>query len=333
MKADFSSIVTKYFGMYLIKQRGYSVNTLKSYRDTMIQLLIFIEQNYNITINKIDSSIFTKDIILSFLNHLEIDKGMSVSSRNQRLAAIHSFFKYLQKNDLSCYDTCSEIINIEFRRTTQTMINYMSLEEVKFLFSVPNLNTKKGIRELCILATLYETGARVQELIDIKVADVTLNSLSTVILHGKGNKDRIIPISKDVSKLITRYLSVFTLKPDDYLFQNYQRRKLTRGGIQYIINKNIGLAKEIKPTYYASKISNHSFRHSRSMHLLEAGVNLVYIRDFLGHSSVTTTEVYAKANSEIKRKAIEKHSLYIDSKQAFTTREKKLLLDWLKEQI
>jgi site-specific recombinase XerD len=319
--------------MYLIKQRGLSNNTLKSYRDTMVQLLEFIECKYKISINKIDSKAFSKNVILEFMYYLEQERKISVASRNQRLAAIHSFFRYLQKKDLSCYNLCSEILDIEFKRKADTIINYMSLEEVRFLFTVPNLNTKKGLRELCILVTLYESGARVQELIDVRVSDVSLHPLSTIILHGKGNKDRLVPISNDVRKIIKTYLNDFPSNNESYLFKNRQGFRLTRGGIQYIVDKNILLGKEKMPAFYKNRITNHSFRHSKSMHLLEAGVNLVYIRDFLGHSSVTTTELYARANSEIKRKAIEKHSISLNIKQKYTADEKKQLINWLKKQI
>ena len=153
-----------------------------------------------------------------------------------------------------------------------------------------------------------------------------------ILLHGKGNKERLVPISKDVVSIISKYANVYSIKTNDYLFQNSQGNKLTRNGVQYIVNKNILIAKKRSPKYFKGKISNHTFRHSKSMHLLEAGVNLIYIRDFLGHTSVTTTEIYAKANTEIKRKAIEQHSLSLKSKVEYEENEKEVLLDWLKTQ-
>jgi len=174
MKTTFSSIVTKYFSIYLPKQRGLSLNTIKSYRDTMLQMLSFVEMHCNIPINRIESGIFDKELIVTFLEHLEVDRRLSTSSKNQRLAALHSFFKYLMVNDLECFNACQRILDIDFTRKPQIFMNYLNLEEIKLLLEVPDYSSKKGIRDLCILATLYETGSRVQELIDIKFYDVTL---------------------------------------------------------------------------------------------------------------------------------------------------------------
>lgn len=298
----------------------------------MLQLLSFMETNRNIPINKVESDIFDKELIVTFLEYLEVDRGLSISSKNQRLAALHSFFKYLMMNDIECYDACRGILDIEFARKPQIIMNYLSVDEIKLLLAVPDYRSKKGIRDLCILATLYETASRVQELINIKFCDVTLCFPSVILLHGKGNKDRFVPISKDVTSIVLKYINVYGIRADDYLFQNAQGNELTRNGVQYIINKNIWAAKKLYPKYFNGKITNHTFRHSKSMHLLEAGVNLIYIRDFLGHTSVSTTEIYAKANAEIKRKAIEQHSLSLKNKAEYAENEKEMLVDWLKTQ-
>ncbi len=221
---------------------------------------------------------------------------------------------------------------IEFTRKPQIIMNYLNLDEIKHLLEVPDYRSKKGIRDLCILTTLYETGSRVQEIIDIKFYDVTLQFPAVILLHGKGNEERLVPISKDVVSIISKYANMYSIKTNDYLFQNAQGNKLTRNGVQYIVTKNILIAKKRYPKYFKGKISNHTFRHSKSMHLLEAGVNLIYIRDFLGHTSVTTTEIYAKANTEIKRKAIEQHSLSLKSKVEYDENEKEVLIEWLKTQ-
>lgn len=333
MSNIFSIIVTKYFGMYLIKQRGVSSNTIKSYRDTFVQLLEFMECRYHISASKISSGDFTKERITDFLDYLERKRNLSISSRNQRLAAIHSFFRFLQKNDLTCFKICTEILSIEFKNTPQPTISYLSLDEIRYLFTLPNSSIKSGLRELAIIVLLYETGARVQELIEIKLGDISTNTAPTVILHGKGNKSRVVPISKDVASIIKKYIVKFQINnPAAPLFTNKQGKELTRVGVQYIINKYVDMGKKNNPEMFHGNISNHSFRHSKSMHLLEAGVNLVYIRDFLGHSSITTTEIYAKSNPEIKRKAIEKHGVQLGILNAYNENDKDELLSWLKTQ-
>ena len=185
-----------------------------------------------------------------------------------------------------------------------------------------------------ILTLLYETGARVSELINIKLEDITLNNTPYIILHGKGNKTRSVPISKDVSNILKTYLSRFSINnQNDYILKNRLNEKITRDGVQYIIDTYIEKAKEKYPNLYNKKITNHSFRHSKAMHLLEAGVNLVYIRDILGHKSITTTEVYAKTNPEIKRKAIEDNSQSIKVNDKYGIENKNDLLNWLKNYV
>lgn len=248
-------IVTQYFSHYLPKQRGLSPNTIKSYRDTMIQLLCFMDKELNISINKIESKIFDTELINTFLDYLATERNISISSRNQRLAALHSFFKFLMLHDLECFDACSSILNIEYTRKPYTVMNYLSIEEVKTLLRIPDPKTTKGLRELCILATLYETAARVQELIDIKLSDMTFELPPVILLHGKGNKERLIPISNDVVAIISKYCKVYNISSNDNLFQNIQGNELTRNGVRYIVNKNIRLAKSIHPELFNGKIT------------------------------------------------------------------------------
>jgi site-specific recombinase XerD len=214
-------------------------------------------------------------------------------------------------------------------------MSYLSIEETKILLSIPNADSKKGLRDLAIIAVLYECAARVQELIDLTASNLhVLNSSSYMELRGKGNKLRKIPIADAVSEIIKAYInSCHIRQPDDPLFVNSQKKKLTRAGVQHIINKYIDLARERNSGLFRQKITNHSFRHSKAMHLLEAGVNLVYIRDFLGHSSVTTTEIYAKTNPEVKRRILTENNILSASGVRYDSNEKNDLLEWLKHSL
>jgi site-specific recombinase XerD len=273
----------------------------------------------------------SRDRILEFLDCLENERKISPSTRNQRLAAIHSVFKFIQRNEPSCFSQCADILSIEFKKTPEPVISYLGIEELRFLLSLPDAGDYRGIRDLAVLATLYETGARVQELIDIRLGDISLACCPTVILSGKGGKSRIVPIGSDAASILRKYIKEYAvIKAEQNVFTNSRKKSLTRVGVQYIIDKYTERGRKENPSMFKEKITNHSFRHSKSMHLLEAGVNLLYIRDFLGHTSVTVTEVYAKANAEIKRKAIEQHGAKLDIQSKYSDVKKDELLDWLK---
>ncbi len=330
MNNTFSYYVTNYFKEYLPKVKSYSSNTIKSYKETIIQLINYFENN-KIDYSKIDN--INYDAINNFLLYLENENNLSISSRNQRLSAIHSLFKYIQKRELSYFDKCSQILSIEYKKTPVTIVSYMSMDEIKILLSIPNIKNNNEFKHLIILTLLYETGARVSELINIKLEDINFVN-KYIILYGKGNKTRTVPISKDVLSILDNYIKRFNIiDKNSYLLGSKYSDKISRFGVQYIIDNYIKKAKDIYPNYYNQKITPHSFRHSKAMHLLEAGVNLIYIRDILGHKSITTTEIYAKTNPEIKRKAIEDNSQFIHVEDKYSNDTKQNLLNWLKNYV
>ena len=335
MKDDFAYHVTKFFAEYLPLHIGASSNTCKSYRDAFVQLLNFTESECGIASSRVSLDLITANIIEKFLLHLESSSGVSTSTRNQRLAAIHSFFRYLQRKDLTRFSQCSDIISIPFKKNPKPVMSYLSIEETEVFLSIPDVSSKKGLRDLAIIAVLYECAARVQELIDLTLSSLhILNGSPYIELRGKGNKLRRVPIAEDVSDILKKYLEAYCIAhPSDSLFFNSQMKKLTRAGVQHIVNKYIDFAKKIKPGFFQQKITNHSLRHSKAMHLLEAGVNLIYIRDFLGHSSVTTTEIYAKTNPEVKRRILTENNMLASSGVQYDASEKNDLLDWLKNSL
>ena len=190
------------------------------------------------------------------------------------------------------------------------MVSYLTGDEMRILLAQPDIQTAKGRRDLVLLATLYDTAARVQELIDLKEKDIRLTKPLTMTLHGKGNKTRQIPISGKTAALLDGYLrskrSDTGFSPGDRnIFFNQKNQPLTRWGVSYIINKYVDSAKKDPGFTVPFPITPHVFRHTKSVHLLQSGVNLIYIRDFLGHVDCATTEIYAKVDTEMKRKAIE----------------------------
>jgi len=334
-KNRFSYHVEKYFAEYLPSFIGASANTCKSYRDTFVQLLGYIETKQRVKPSKVRLETLTVDVVERFLLYIEEERGVGASTRNQRLAAIHSFTAYLQRKELSCFEQCAAILNIPFKKTTSPSMAWMSVREMEILFSIPNTSSKKGLRDLAVLVILYETGARVQELIDLTVASFHLEPGSPYVeLRGKGNKLRRNPVDVNAVAILKQYLDAYMIKsPEHPIFTNSHHEKLTRPGIQHIVSKCIKNARQMHPDCFKRKYSNHSFRHSKAMHLLEAGVNLIYIRDFLGHSSVTTTEIYAKTNPEIKRKIITDNALASSTSKHYDDTEREDLMAWLKNNV
>lgn len=306
---SFSYIISRFFRIYLPSERGYSTATIQSYRDTFKQFLNFISQTKQISPDKLEMSDLSKDLVNEFLHFLE-DSGKSISTRNQRLTAIKSFFSYAKYTFPEYLDLSRDILQIPLKKQPIATIRYLSVDGITKLLNQPNLNTENGYRDALILTILYECAARVTEVTDILVGDIRFSEPCTIVLHGKGSKDRIVPISKKLADLIAPYMekinkSSVELRPT-FLFANRSGNQLTRAGIAYILKKYVESAKKSDPDLIPEVFSPHCMRHSKAMHLLEAGVAMIYIRDFLGHSSITTTEIYAKADSKSKRTALEK---------------------------
>ncbi|XP_022778488.1 uncharacterized protein LOC111320060 [Stylophora pistillata] len=214
------------------------------------------------------------------------------------------------------------------------MVEYLTPEAIKLLLEQPDKYTPKGRRDLTLISILYDSGARVQELIDMKVCDVSLDGPAVLTLTGKGNKTRRVPIMKNTASLLQSYLLENKLdKPwrnENPLFTNSQRRKLTKEGVTYILSKYVEAGRKLS-TLLPLRVTNHMLRHSKAMHLLQGGVNLIYIRDFLGHVDLKTTEIYARADTEMKRKAIENvHPDLTDSDLPDWNKDQ-ALLSWLSE--
>lgn len=330
---DFSKLLSDYFLKYLLNQKGVSENTIKTYRDAFVLLLKYMASNKSIKAYHVKINDFSYETINEFLDWLEEIKGVSVSTRNNRLAAIKSFFRYVSYVDPEYLEICSSILSIQKKKCNSKTMNYLSINAYIDFISRFNKNDLKDLRDLCVVILLYESGARVSELINVRKKDLHLEKTYTVILQGKGRKIRSVPLDYSVVKILNKYIKKYNVSDEDFLFFNARRNKLTREGVNYILQKHFKIAKEINNLLYPSTISPHCIRHSRAMHLLENGVNLIYIRDLLGHSSVTVTEIYSKANPEIKRKQILENASRIEMKEDYEEEEKENLLEWLRNSI
>ena len=333
---DFAKHLTEFLSVYLPSQKNVSKNTVYSYRDTFKLLIKYYQETENLPAERITMDLLSSERIIGFLEWLESERKCSISTRNQRLAAIHSFFRYVQGEEPSGLYHFQKVISIPVKKAKKTIVEYLIPEALKLLLEQPDKHTARGRRDLTLMSVLYDTGARVQELIDIKVSDVILDSPSVVVLTGKGNKIRRVPIMKNTVALLRSYLSENNLKQqwkNQYpLFSNNQHNKLTREGVAYIIAKYVESARQ-SLMIIPQKVKPHVFRHSKAMHLLQAEVNLIYIRDFLGHVDIKTTEIYARTDTETKRKAIENaYPDLIDSNLPDWNKDQELLV-WLSSAI
>lgn len=312
---DFAQCLASYLTMYLPGQLGLSENTIMAYRDTFKLVLLFAETKYHLRPEKITLADFNTDFITAFLQWLEQERGCSTATRNQRLAALRAFARYTRTQHPEYLFESQKIMDLKAKKAPAPTLAYLSPDDIQSIFSQTDTSSKYGRRDMILLSLMYDSGARVQEICDLRVRDVRLQKPPTVTLTGKGCKTRFVPIMTSTASALSIYFADNNLsqpaKADQPLFLNHQREKLTRAGVTYILKKYFDAAKKVNSSL-PQKISPHILRHSKAMHMLQAGVNLIYIRDFLGHVHVETTEIYAKADTEMKRRAIESAHIKID---------------------
>lgn len=332
-QTDFAKYLTDFMTRYLKDERGCSANTICAYRDAMLLLLIYFKNQLGIVADKLAIIDITKERVISFLEWLEKERGCGPSTRNARLAAIHAFFKFIQYRSLDQMEEWQRILGIRIKKVKPSLVHYLSQEGIKLLLSQPNPHTVKGFRDQVLLSTMIESGARVQEIVDLTPSKVHFGDPSVLTIKGKGDKTRIVPLSQQASGLLKRYMENFHLlepSANEYpLFGKGRYSKMSRMGISAIVKKYAVKAHQIKPTQISVDISPHSLRHSKAMLMIKAGVNLICIRDFLGHQSLTSTEIYVRIDNEQKLEAINKTSLTPVTREDPVWLKDKGLLHWL----
>jgi len=330
---DFSYHLKNYLAKYLPGMAGLSTNTISSYRDMFTILIIFFESVAGIAPEKLVLKYFNQENIENFLGWLETERKNLVSTRNVRLAAIHAYAGYVGRVCPEMMHEMQKIQSIPLKKEYKDTIKYISIKAMTLLLSLPDTHTRAGRRDCVMLSLMYDSGCRVQEICDLKASDIRIQKPSTVKITGKGNKERIVPIMDPMARLMEKYIKEKGfMQPEKLscpLFVNRSGQKLTRKGVAYILNKYFLMAREIDPAIYPEKISPHCLRHSKSIHLLQSGVNLIYIRDLLGHSDIKTTEVYARIDSEMKRKALERSQNITPSGKEPEWQANRELLEWL----
>ena len=329
---DFSRCLTGYLAEYLPTQRYLSANTIRSYSDVFRLLLRYCKDECGMNIDRLTLKQLDRPRMDGFLHWLSVERGNSISTVNQRLAVIHAFFEYVRMEEPQLMLHCQKILEIRFRRAPKPTVAYLSADALEVILSLPNTSTPQGRRDLTLLALLYDTGARVQELADLTVRGIRLEAPASVTLCGKGRKTRVVPLMQQTKELLRHYFREkrfdVVVDCDHPLFYNKQHKKLTRAGISHIVEKYASQARSCSHDI-PEKVTPHVIRHTKAMHLVQANVNLIYIRDFLGHVDVHTTEVYAKAEPEVKRKALEKASELIQLPIQKSWVQNTDLMDWL----
>ncbi len=304
---DFAYYLSAFFTKYLPNECGSSPNTVSSYRDTFLLLFSYLRDEKGLRIEKLQLKGFQKDLVGEFLDWVENDRHCSVATRNVRLTAIHSFFRYLQFEYPDFILEWQKILAIPVKKAERGTLTYMTLEGIKLLLEMPDQCTKSGGRDVTLLSLMYDTAARVQEIADLTPSMVRISAPSTIKLVGKGKKARIVPLMEKQADILSQYMTENGLdRPSKNLHPLFAGRKggkLTRAGISYILRKYVEMARAKNASLVPSRFSPHCLRHSKAMHLLQSGVNIVYIRDLLGHVSVQTTEIYARTDSRKKREA------------------------------
>ncbi|MDD2299212.1 MAG: site-specific integrase [Fermentimonas sp.] len=332
MGNDFLDYLELFFSKYVLLQRGLSSNTISSYSDAFLMLFRYLEEVKHLKPHQVTFLHVGKETIADYCEWLELSLGNSIATRNQRLTAVHALFRYIQAEDPSRIAQCRDILGIKMKKHRSTPPKYLSVDAIKAILAKPDSKSDTGIRDLALLCLLYDSAARVQELINLKVADIVLDKPATVRITGKGDKIRIVPLLPETAVILKQYIKRYRLTAkDSVLFTNRSGNKLTRVGVNYILNKYIEIVNQQSPGLINITVTPHVLRHSKATHLLSAGVNLVYIRDLLGHSSVVTTEIYATANPEFLRKAIEQNAIRTSPKRlSLTASETTDLITFLK---
>lgn len=328
-KTDFTKALTSYFSTYLPETCGVSPNTCNSYRDAFKLLLLYFQEEKGVPANRIELRMLNRNLASDFLDWLEVQRKVSVTTRNQRLAAMKAFAHYVQYRNPEYLENCTDIIAMRPKKHEKPVIPFLTEEELKALLTQPDPSTRHGLRDLTLLSLLYDSGARVQEITDLKLKDIRLTNPAMATLTGKGRKARQVPLMKETCKLLDAYIRNFNLNSEPLtspLFFNQKGQALSRYGITYILKKYVSQAELDSDT---RKISPHVLRHTKAMHLLRAGVNMIYIRDFLGHVDISTTEVYARIDAEMKRKVFEEKVPNFTPNTTMPWEEDKDLLQWL----
>jgi len=301
------SHLQRFFAEHLAVHKHASPGTVASYRDTFRLLLQFMQDTTGIAPTALSVVTIDADVILAFLNHIERDRRCGARSRNARLAAIRAFFRFVSLRDPACLGMATRIMAIPNKRYEKKLVGFLSRTEVKALIAAPSRRTWSGRRDHALLLTLYNTGARISEIIGLRRRQLSLDAgHANIQLFGKGRKERVIPLWEETARVLRGWLREIDDTPDAVVFPSARNQPLSRDGADYILHRAVVTATVSCPSLANRSVSPHVLRHSTAMHLLQSGVDLAVIALWLGHESIQTTNVYITADLASKEKALER---------------------------
>ncbi len=301
----FATLLHRFFCEQLMNQRSASPQTVASYRDTFCLLLNFIQDRYKVETTAICLEHLNADAVVNFLQYLEEARGNSIRTRNARLAAIRSFLHYAVAFEPAMVVCIQRTLTIPMKRFERPTVHCLSQQEVAAILDATDIRFWSGRRDRVLFRTLYNTGARISEIIGTKIMDYQLNRSPCVIIHGKGRKERVIPLFDTTVRSLRTWLKEIGDSPTNYMFPDARGQALTRSGAQYRLSLTVNNATKICPSLNGKKISPHTIRHSTALHLLQSGVDLATIALWLGHESPVTTHMYMEADLAMKERALQ----------------------------
>jgi integrase/recombinase XerD len=296
----FDQLVQDFFVRRLIDQRGASARTVESYRDAFELLFGYVEEHFGKPPSALTLADLDAPVILDFLEHLECVRHNSARTRNARLAAIHSFMRYVAVRDPASLPITTRVLAIPAKRFDRPVLGYLTKEQITAILAAPDRSTWSGRRDAILLAVAYNTGARVSELTALRFRDVLLESRSALQLHGKGRKQRVIPLWASTARELRAWLNDTQRAPESPVFPNRSGTPMSRSGVRDRLNRAVATAQQTCPTLRGQRVSPHTIRHSTAVHLLEAGTDLAVIALWLGHSSPAVTHQYLEVDLATK---------------------------------
>lgn len=300
----FPALVQAFFCERLVSQRDVSPRTVESYRDAFRLLLAFAEKHLRKAPTSITLSELDAPLVLAFLDHLEKERGNTARSRNLRLTAIRSFMRFACARDPTAMPTAQRVLAIPSKRFDRPLVGFLSRQEMEAILVAPDGSTWSGRRDRALLATLYNTGARVSEIIGVRRRDVTLAKSASVRLHGKGRKERGVPLWRTTADALRTWLPQIPEAPEQPVFPNKERVGMTRSGVEDRLDAAVRAATASCPTLLDRRVSPHVIRHTTAMHLLQSGVDATVIALWLGHESPVTTHLYIESDLKMKERAL-----------------------------
>lgn len=304
----FPGLLHAFFYDRLVEQRNVSAHTVRSYRDTWRLFLTFVAAHKRCGIDKIDLADLTATEVTAFLQHVERDRKASIGTRNCRLAALRSFFNFVAEREPTAIAQCTDVLRIPTKKGIKPVPVYLEPDEIEAILAQPDRTTLEGQRDHALLWFLYNTGARVQEALDVCPGAIRFDAPRCVKLFGKGRKERICPLWPETVVLLKALLHRQPRRDDEPLFVNRYGVPLGPSGVRFKLAQYVQAATRTRPTLASKNISPHAFRHAAAVHLVAAGVDVTVIRSWLGHASLETTNHYAQANLDTKREALQRLS-------------------------